>query len=60
MILDDSNRKTNNILVHKGGECYHRSMKSWLQDDDTEMYSTHNKEKYVVAARFITTLMNRI
>ena len=60
MILDDSNHKTNKILVDKSSEFYHRSMKSWLQDNDTGMYSTHDKEKYVVAARFIRILRNRI
>ena len=33
-------------------------MKSWLQDTDTEMYSTHNEEKSVVAERLIRTLEN--
>ena len=28
-------------------------MKSWLQDYDREMYSTHNEKKSVVAERFI-------
>ena len=28
-------------------------MRSWLQDNDTEMYSTHNEGKSVVAERFI-------
>ena len=31
-------------------------MKSWLQDHDTEMYSTHNEWKSVVAERFIRKL----
>ena len=35
-------------------------MKSWLQDNDIEMYSTHNKGKSVVAERFIRTLKNKI
>ena len=30
-------------------------MKLWLQDNDIEMYSTHNQE-YVVAKRFIRIL----
>ena len=30
-------------------------MKSWLQDPDIEMYSTHNERESVVAERFITT-----
>ena len=28
-------------------------MRSWLQDNDTEMYSIHNEGKSVVAERFI-------
>ena len=35
-------------------------MKSWFQDNDKEMYSTHNEEKSVVAERFIRTLENKI
>ena len=33
-------------------------MKSWLQDNDKEMYLTHNDGKAVVAERFISTLKN--
>ena len=35
-------------------------MKSFLQNNNREMYSTHNKEKSVVAERFIGTLNNKI
>ena len=35
-------------------------MKTWLQDNDTEMCSTRNEGKPVVAGRFIRTLKNRI
>ena len=35
-------------------------MKSWLQENDIEMYSMHNEGKSVVAERFITTLKNKI
>ena len=34
--------------------------KSWLQDNDIELYSTHNERKIVVAERFIKTLKNKI
>ena len=34
-------------------------MKPWLQDNDIEMYSTHNRGKLVVAERFIKTLKNK-
>ena len=45
----------------KGSDFFNRSMKSWLQDnDDIEMYSTHNEGKSAVAERFIRTLKNRI
>ena len=35
-------------------------MKSWLEKNDIEMYSTHNKGKSVVAERFIRTLKTKI
>ena len=35
-------------------------MISWLQDNNIEMYSTHNEGKSVVAERFIRTLKNKI
>ena len=41
-ILNKSNRKPNKIWVDKGSEFYNRSMKSWLEKNDIEMYSTHN------------------
>ena len=34
-------------------------MKSWLQDNDIEMYSTLNEGKSVVVERFIRTLKTR-
>ena len=41
-------------------EFYNRSMKSWLEKNDIEMYSTHNEGKSVIAERFIRTLKNKI
>ena len=35
-------------------------MKSWLQDNDIEMYSTHNEGKCLVVERFIITFKNKI
>ena len=37
-----------------------KAIKSFLQNDDIEMYSTQNEEKSVIAERFIRTLKNRI
>ena len=35
-------------------------MKSWLQDKDIEMYSTHNEGKFGVFERFIRTLKTNV
>ena len=43
--LDESNRKPNKIWVDKDVEFYNGSVKSWLQDNNIEMYSAHNKGK---------------
>ena len=56
----ESNRKPNKIWVDKGSDFYDRSIKSWLEKNDIEMYSTHNKEKSVIAERFVRTLKNII
>ena len=62
IVLDESGRKPNKIWVDKGSKFYERSMKSWLQlqDNNIEMYSTHNEGKSVVTERFIRTLKNKI
>ena len=52
VILDEVNH-INKIWIDKGSKLYNRSMKSWLQDNGIEMYSTHNEGKSVVAERFI-------
>ena len=39
------------MLVNQSGEFYNRSMKSWLDDNVIEMYSTQNKGKSGVAER---------
>ena len=38
---------------------YNKSVKSWLEKNDIEMYSAHER-KSVVAKRFIRTLKNKI
>ena len=35
-------------------------MKSWLEKNDIEMFSTHNEGKYVVPERCIRTIKNKI
>ena len=59
-VLDESNGKPNKICFDKGSEFYSRSMKSWLQDNDVEMYSTHHGGKSVVAETLIKTSKKKI
>ena len=59
-ILNNSKRKPNKIWVHQGSEFYNIHFKKWLKDNNTEMYSTHNEGKSVVAERFIRTLKIKI
>ena len=59
-ILKESDRKPNKIWVDKGSEFYNSSFKKWLRDNNTEMYSTNNEGKSVVAERFIRTLKTKI
>ena len=57
--IDEYSRKPNKIWVDKGIEFYNRSMKSFLQNNNIEMYSTHNEGKSVVAEKFVVTLKNK-
>ena len=41
-------RKPNKIWVHKGSEFYNRSMKSWLEKNNIEMYSKRNEGKLLL------------
>ena len=59
-ILNESGCKPNKIWVNKGSKFYNRSLKSWLRDNDMEMYSTNNEGKFVVAERFMITLKSKI
>ena len=52
-VLDGSNRKPNEIWVDKGSAFYNRQIKSFLQNNHIEMYSTNNEGKSVIAERFI-------
>ena len=58
--LDESNCKLNKILIDRYSEFSNRSVKSWLQDYDVEMYSTHNEGTSAVAAIFFITLKGNV
>ena len=55
-MLDKPKQQQNKTWVDKASEFYNQSMKSFLQNNDIEMYSMHNEGKSVVAERFIRTL----
>ena len=43
--LDESNCKGNKIWLDKASEFYKRSMKSWLQDNNIEIFSIYKRRK---------------
>ena len=53
-------RKPNKTWVDQGREFYNNTFKDFLKINNTEMYSTYNEGKSVVAERFIRTLKNKI
>ena len=59
-ILKESDRKPIKIWVDKGTEFYNSSFKKWLKDNDSLIYSIHNKGKPFVAEKFIKTLKDKI
>ena len=59
-LLDKPNRKPSKIWIDKGSGFYNKSIKSWLEQDDIEIFSTYNERKSVIAERFIRTLKNKI
>ena len=59
-ILKESDRKPIKIWVDKGTEFYNSSFKKWLKDNDSLIYSIHNKGKSFAAEKFIKTLKDKI
>ena len=57
--VDESNCKPNKIWVDKGNEFYNRSMKSFLLNNDTEIYSRYNEGKSVIVEIFVRTFNNK-
>ena len=58
--LNESSHKPNKVYLDKGSEFYNRSIKSFLQNNDIEMYWALDEGKSVTAERFIRTLNNKI
>ena len=53
-------RKPNKTWVDQGSEFHNNLFKMFLKINNTEMYSTYNERKSVVAERFIRTLKKKI
>ena len=53
-------RKPNKIWTDQGNSFCNNSFKDFLKINNTEMYSTYNEGKSVVAETFIKTLKNKI
>ena len=59
-ILNSSKRKPNKIWLDKGIEFYIKTMKSWLEKNNIDIYSTHDEGKSVLSKKLIRTLKNKI
>ena len=59
-VFQKSIQKANKIRADKGSEFYNRSMRSFLQNNNMKMYSTHKEGKSVIAESFIRTFKNKI
>ena len=53
--LVESGCKLNKTWVDQFREFYNRSLKSWLNGNGIEIYSTRNEGKSVVAGKFTRT-----
>ena len=58
--LGKSKLKPSKIWVDKARRFCNRSMKSFLHDNDIQVFSTHNEGKSVLTERFIRILENKI
>ena len=58
--LDESNRKPKQTIGIYRQWILQQINDTWLQGKNIEMYSIHNKGKFVVAERFIWNLKNKI
>ena len=53
-------KKLNKIWVHQGSTFYNSQFKKFFRDNNIEIYSTYNEEKFIAAEGFIKILKNKI
>ena len=51
------NQNFNQIWADKGSQFKNKSMKLFLRNNDTEIYSTHNEEKTLKTKLFIVCIL---
>ena len=56
--LDSSNKEPNERWIDQVGDIYNYLFRRFLKNNKTEMYSTYNDEKSVLAERFIKTFLS--
>ena len=59
-MVNESNRKPNELLVDEGREFYNRFMQEWLDHNNILMYPTHNERKKVITERLVKTFKAEI
>ena len=55
-----SGRKTSRLWVDKGTDFYNQTFKKYLEQNNIQMYSTHNEGKAVVVERLNSTIKTRM
>jgi hypothetical protein len=55
-VIEDSERKPDHLWVDEGAEFYNKIMKSYLNKNNINMYSTYSENKSAVVERFNRTL----
>ena len=53
-------KKLNKIWVHQGSTFYNSQFKKFFRDNNIEIYSTYNEEKFITTEGFIKILKNKI
>ena len=59
-IVNEFDRKPNNLWIDQGKEFQNKPKRKWLDDNDILVYSTRNEGKSGIVERFIKTLKGKI
>ena len=59
-IVNEFDRKSNNLWIDQGKEFQNKPKRKWLDNNDILVYSTRNEGKSGIVVRFIKTLKGKI